>query len=116
MGRNLVLPCCLIQCIFFIFFFIIRPPPRSTLFPYTALFRSRPRLPRPACAGRNRRSPGCAPRTGSARSEEHTSELQSRENLVCRLLHEKQKKELAFGENIVETIDDQDRQGIVAEL
>src|SRR5699024_11277257 len=70
------------------FFFIIRRPPRSTLFPYTTLFRSRPggRAPRsrcdPACPGRS----SAAPRR---RSEEHTSELQSRFDLVCRLLLEK---------------------------
>src|SRR5207302_9431907 len=90
----------------FFFFIMLRPPPRSTLFPYTTLFRS-PRAPR-ACAERdpqhdrgsdegvrtgpgNQRSrvQGGAERT---RSEEHTSELQSRENLVCRLLLEKKKK------------------------
>src|SRR5215475_10749413 len=71
---------------FFFFFLMIRRPPRSTLFPYTTLFRSpRPRAP---AAGRTRsRSPA-----GPGRSEEHTSELQSRENLVCRLLLEKKKK------------------------
>src|SRR6266567_4827293 len=72
------------------FFLTIRRPPRSTLFPYTTLFRSRlvgprarGRFARPA---RRRRSdrPG-------ARSEEHTSELQSQSNLVCRLLLEKKK-------------------------
>src|SRR5438270_5964380 len=88
---------------------MIRPPPRSTLFPYTTLFRSRPagsggpgpggllagiRLdvaqgspggdrPRPAQARRALRD---------VRSEEHTSELQSQSNLVCRLLLEKKKK------------------------
>src|SRR5215475_15656002 len=68
----------------FFFFLMIRRPPRSTLFPYTTLFRScvtpwhRPRLTGHASACR-------------ARSEEHTSELQSRENLVCRLLLEKKK-------------------------
>src|SRR5690606_40319441 len=68
---------------------MIRRPPRSTLFPYTTLFRSRPLLS-PASTGpggSSRRCPRCAPR-----SEEHTSELQSRENLVCRLLLEKKKK------------------------
>src|SRR6266511_4499681 len=75
----------LIVCVFF--FLMIRRPPRSTLFPYTTLFRSdvRPGL-------------GWIPVTTPAgnatvlRSEEHTSELQSRENLVCRLLLEKKKK------------------------
>src|SRR2546422_8024723 len=80
---------------------MIRRPPRSTLFPYTTLFRSC--APSPACAGRRRpRTPDpstrrpdgtCARRTrGGPRSEEHTSELQSRLNLVCRLLLEKKKK------------------------
>src|SRR5207302_11300284 len=96
------------------FSILTRPPPRSTLFPYTTLFRSR--------AGRAGRLAGARVRCGraqdhafffeaggtaartsacqqervdlcaSARSEEHTSELQSRENLVCRLLLEKKKK------------------------
>src|SRR6266536_4458088 len=65
------------------FFLMIRRPPRSTLFPYTTLFRSCARGPRP--------SPG--PQVGPSlpRSEEHTSELQSRVDLVCRLLLEKKK-------------------------
>src|SRR5438445_8983022 len=88
----------------FSFFLMIRRPPRSTLFPYTTLFRSR----------RNSRWPDCSPRgkplvNGESalcyvsaqnaigapqlhRSEEHTSELQSRQYLVCRLLLEKKKK------------------------
>src|SRR6266480_6459054 len=69
----------------FFFFLMIRRPPRSTLFPYTTLFRSCCRPP-PRCRPR-RRSPGRRP----ARSEEHTSELQSHVNLVCRLLLEKKK-------------------------
>src|SRR2546422_7527768 len=86
------------------FFLMIRRPPRSTLFPYTTLFRSRsrcpsPRRPRPrppACASdralqpRCSRSPCCRAAPDS-RSEEHTSELQSRLHLVCRLLLEKKK-------------------------
>src|SRR2546422_8411393 len=86
---------------------MIRRPPRSTLFPYTTLFRSRgpepaePHLPlhrrvRPlwahpgaAALRRSRRHQG----RGVVRSEEHTSELQSRLHLVCRLLLEKKKKE-----------------------
>src|SRR3712207_7771069 len=83
---------------------MIRRPPRSTLFPYTTLFRSRPRQRRRllrrgarelvAAAG----GPGPAPGRGGrgprrpGRSEEHTSELQSRQYLVCRLLLEKKKK------------------------
>src|SRR5688572_31821300 len=68
---------------------MIRRPPRSTLFPYTTLFRSvdlRGRARRePARARRGQRGP-------HHRSEEHTSELQSQSNLVCRLLLEKKKK------------------------
>src|SRR3712207_9003184 len=86
----------------FFFFLMIRRPPRSTLFPYTTLFRSgagalqrrRGRRPAAGRAGRLRRilirwagtTPG-----GRSRSEEHTSELQSRQYLVCRLLLEKKK-------------------------
>src|SRR6266571_6905847 len=83
--------------VFFCFFFLmIRRPPRSTLFPYTTLFRSR--------AARDcSRSRPSDPDTGSSdrcrpvrrsRSEEHTSELQSHVNLVCRLLLEKKKKKI----------------------
>src|SRR5207253_7403626 len=69
---------------------MIRRPPRSTLFPYTTLFRSRSQ--RPASAGSIPcvRSSSCA-RAAVWRSEEHTSELQSRGHLVCRLLLEKKK-------------------------
>src|SRR6266403_2610440 len=82
----------------FFFFLMIRRPPRSTLFPYTTLFRS-PRLPgapRPGRAGgagalRPARRSG-----GRGRSEEHTSELQSRRDLVCRLLLEKKKSSLNY--------------------
>src|SRR5438034_11683613 len=85
-------------------FFILRRPPRSTLFPYTTLFRSRPRAARPPGRGGSRRSgtsgwsaakprrtrpPGYWP--PRSRSEEHTSELQSHSELVCRLLPEKKK-------------------------
>src|SRR6267143_4967331 len=77
---------------FFFFFLMIRRPPRSTLFPYTTLFPSR--------GGGHRRTPGtgAAPRPAvraartAARSEEHTSELQSQFHLVCPLLLEKKKK------------------------
>src|SRR2546427_8567341 len=77
---------------------MIRRPPRSTLFPYTTLFRSHcgPErgLPFPG-AGRSsrlsRERPVGGPRS-AGRSEEHTSELQSQSNLVCRLLLEKKKK------------------------
>src|SRR6266568_6256385 len=77
----------------FVFFFLmIRRPPRSTLFPYTTLFRSRRRRGRRSrrraarCPGRARRPSGGPARS---RSEEHTSELQSQFHLVCRLLLEK---------------------------
>src|SRR3712207_7160356 len=90
------------------FFLMIRRPPRSTLFPYTTLFRSQPPHPahlppppvrpahlplrRPVGGGdRAVREPDGAP-ARPARSEEHTSELQSRQYLVCRLLLEKKKK------------------------
>src|SRR2546427_3558751 len=71
----------------FFFFLMIRRPPRSTLFPYTTLFRSRP-------ARRAGRGEPAVHRAyaGKQRSEEHTSELQSQSNLVCRLLLEKKKK------------------------
>src|SRR5947209_13525380 len=78
-----------------------RRPPRSTLFPYTTLFRSgllasRPGAPQPAAARQARpphheRADGVADAL-AGRSEEHTSELQSRQYLVCRLLLEKKKK------------------------
>src|SRR5574340_1451916 len=71
------------------FFLMIRRPPRSTLFPYTTLFRSRARA-RARGGQRDRRA---RPRSGRARSEEHTSELQSPKDLVCRLLLEKKKKQ-----------------------
>src|SRR3712207_8554228 len=79
---------------------MIRRPPRSTLFPYTTLFRSHRCSTRPVPARTRRRcraSSSCAPpgvRTSTAcrRSEEHTSELQSRQYLVCRLLLEKKKE------------------------
>src|SRR2546429_4470599 len=84
---------------------MIRRPPRSTLFPYTTLFRSTPRGPRPRARPRGMGARGghqpdrhVFPVSGRAagaqreRSEEHTSELQSRLHLVCRLLLEKKKK------------------------
>src|SRR2546423_11678889 len=73
------------------FFLMIRPPPRSTLFPYTTLFRSisfAPALAQtPAIPGRARECK--SPEMPAMRSEEHTSELQSLAYLVCRLLLEK---------------------------
>src|SRR5947208_5103149 len=73
---------------------MIRPPPRSTLFPYTTLFRSR-RPARSPTGSRTRHATAPAPHpvceSRSPRSEEHTSELQSPDHLVCRLLLEKKK-------------------------
>src|SRR2546430_8837923 len=82
---------------------MIRRPPRSTLFPYTTLFRSQgvrgrgclPDLPRHERCRQNRRD-----RQAHRRSEEHTSELQSQSNLVCRLLLEKKKKTECEATNI----------------
>src|SRR5256885_12888028 len=70
---------------------MIRRPPRSTLFPYTTLFRSRSSIRQASsrCWGSSSTS-GCS--SSPPRSEEHTSELQSPCNLVCRLLLEKKKK------------------------
>src|SRR5687768_18283779 len=73
---------------------MIRRPPRSTLFPYTTLFRSQWRYPL-ASTSRSSLPTACSSTsrsTRSRRSEEHTSELQSRLHLVCRLLLEKKKK------------------------
>src|SRR2546422_3418756 len=79
---------------------MIRRPPRSTLFPYTTLFRSRA-SPRPTRAvaplGPASNRPGCQSSSiWTSRSEEHTSELQSRLHLVCRLLLEKKKNPMHF--------------------
>src|SRR2546427_4757675 len=86
---------------------MIRRPPRSTLFPYTTLFRSiRPcrcrRAARPRTRGPCRsRSLHCRmPDFRVRRSEEHTSELQSQSNLVCRLLLEKKKYEITYIQSI----------------
>src|SRR2546422_4892240 len=94
------------QCVYYLllhfFFLMIRRPPRSTLFPYTTLFRSpcdrTTTGTRPSPFGRSSspemvtRCPVLTPSQKSLRSEEHTSELQSRLHLVCRLLLEKKKK------------------------
>src|SRR5438093_12382902 len=84
----------------FLFFLMIRRPPRSTLFPYTTLFRSE--QPAPGLRGHrlgrllhhrhHGRLADLVPLRERPRSEEHTSELQSLTNLVCRLLLEKKKK------------------------
>src|SRR2546425_5735258 len=87
--------------VFFFFFLMIRRPPRSTLFPYTTLFRSplaepsratarADSAPRGGVVARGGDTPSCA-RGQHGRSEEHTSELQSLAYLVCRLLLEKKK-------------------------
>src|SRR5262245_66216524 len=90
---------CLFTLLPLFFFLIIRPPPRSTLFPYTTLFRSwihewnrlAPSARRsPSASGR--RGFGCRRAPPRSRSEEHTSELQSLRHLVCRLLLEKKNK------------------------
>src|SRR3984885_15966675 len=75
---------------FFFFFLMIRRPPRSTLFPYTTLFRS-PATRSSRSSERHERRDG-GHRRVCGRSEEHTSELQSRPHLVCRLLLEKKKQ------------------------
>src|SRR2546427_3622636 len=92
-----------------LFFLMIRRPPRSTLFPYTTLFRSHDEhddefderepglsLTRPRATAHARLlttvTTGCRRREACVRSEEHTSELQSQSNLVCRLLLEKKKE------------------------
>src|SRR5205823_14851835 len=84
----------LLSSFFFIFFFLmLRRPPRSTLFPYTTLFRSRVQLQAdPPVRGREHAQEGDGLLHLRSRSEEHTSELQSLAYLVCRLLLEKKKK------------------------
>src|SRR2546430_11946512 len=103
------------ECVFF-FFLMIRRPPRSTLFPYTTLFRSEngPSLrlelvgsefekarslnvgSPPACPRRGSLRGVHVPPDGCGRSEEHTSELQSQSNLVCRLLLEKKNNKVSI--------------------
>src|SRR5437016_11533395 len=87
--------------LFFVFFFflMIRRPPRSTLFPYTTLFRSQEAIGQGFVAVTpmqllNAYASVANGGTRSERSEEHTSELQSLTNLVCRLLLEKKKKKI----------------------
>src|SRR5438445_6507779 len=75
------------------FFLMIRRPPRSTLFPYTTLFRSSAPCSPPTPTSPSPTGPSSRSTRASARSEEHTSELQSRQYLVCRLLLEKKKKD-----------------------
>src|SRR2546430_13284366 len=98
--------------VFIFFFLMIRRPPRSTLFPYTTLFRSGPcpesRLGAPrrrSRCDRSRRGGDARRRARRARrSEEHTSELQSQSNLVCRLLLEKKKKDTTQLVQIAQTL------------
>src|SRR5690242_21890006 len=78
----------ILTAIKYIFFLIIRRPPTSTLFPYTTLFRSGPSLSKARRSSRSLPRALCKNRF-AGRSEEHTSELQSHVNLVCRLLLEK---------------------------
>src|SRR5256885_6307581 len=79
------------------FFLMIRRPPRSTLFPYTTLFRSTSQKPTEVSAHANQiPAPRYALPGELTRSEEHTSELQSPCNLVCRLLLEKKKQKSSF--------------------
>src|SRR2546422_7236559 len=75
----------------FFFFLMIRRPPRSTLFPYTTLFRSAPAIPTTSTGVVIEVMVVPSPTCPNSRSEEHTSELQSRLHLVCRLLLEKKK-------------------------
>src|SRR4051812_49730232 len=82
------------------FFLMIRRPPRSTLFPYTTLFRSRRAADARGHAADRDDAQRLRPAQGGPRSEEHTSELQSHVNLVCRLLLEKKKK----NKNIINAI------------
>src|SRR5690349_24805125 len=96
-----LLSCSLLLPYLYFFFLMLPPPPKSTLLPYTTLFRSRwPCAIHSAAAYRPLARPECRSspsvrhrrRRPASRSEEHTSELQSRRDLVCRLLLEKKKK------------------------
>src|SRR3712207_9017831 len=99
---------------FMFFFLMIRRPPRSTLFPYTTLFRSEEEVLRREDADRGAEEDeqeaevrARALAAGPQRSEEHTSELQSRQYLVCRLLLEKKKKQqrtyVEYGGHIIKS-------------
>src|SRR2546430_4134088 len=91
-------------CTLIFFFLMIRRPPRSTLFPYTTLFRSSLQTSRLSVALSGQSLVGTVPAitlaggAAWARSEEHTSELQSQSNLVCRLLLEKKKNRIQLHE------------------
>src|SRR6266487_5159580 len=83
---DVLLEAAYLSCVFIFFFLMIRRPPRSTLFPYTTLFRS-------SATHLNRlQQPDLQEKLCRGRSEEHTSELQSPVHLVCRLLLEKKKQ------------------------
>src|SRR2546430_13583705 len=91
-----------IRCFFFL---MIRRPPRSTLFPYTTLFRSQGTIVKVLVAQGDAVEPGQSLLVlDGVRSEEHTSELQSQSNIVCRLLLEKKKTLRAFSFWIYEPI------------
>src|SRR5215813_14851045 len=79
-------------CVLLFFFLMIRRPPRSTLFPYTTLFRSLGARPSSTLSSCPLMPASASFAACTERSEEHTSELQSRPHLVCRLLLEKKKK------------------------
>src|SRR5262245_64679100 len=81
---------------------MIRRPPRSTLFPYTTLFRSTCTPDRASCHGFSSNCFSYRVRRPFGRSEEHTSELQSLRHLVCRLLLEKKKEKLWFADTAEE--------------
>src|SRR5687768_17828525 len=89
------------------FFLMMRLPPRSTLFPYTTLFRSKYNwLPFPTSLSAQIRPPCASTMHLEMRSEEHTSELQSRLHLVCRLLLEKKNKEASDANASITAADD----------
>src|SRR5258708_19395005 len=82
---------------------MIRRPPRSTLFPYTTLFRSTSSRPHMPCTPHGRAGRAQVPPRPALRSEEHTSELQSPDHLVCRLLLEKKKTIISYVQPITHT-------------
>src|SRR5690606_39829770 len=102
-SRSAAVPIC--SSFIRVFFVMIRRPPLSTLFPYTTLFRSADRVdgkgrdPQRQTGDFRLARRGDAPVDERDRSEEHTSELQSRENLVCRLLLEKKNRGSSYKEN-----------------
>src|SRR5256885_12318506 len=100
---------------------MIRRPPRSTLFPYTTLFRSAPgddepfaRNPCGIWGSQKDGGRGNVLRLANARSEEHTSELQSPCNIVCRLLLEKKKKKITLSNSTFHTHVSQDLCGCIS--